>query len=199
MKKTILAFVWTSWSWKSTLEKKLVTNYPKLFDRIVSTTTRKMRKWEKEWFDYFYVDEKDFFKEEKVEFQKWWDTYYWFWVKQLDKLNKTPFLIVTIMPDWLQQSIEYIKKHNLDIDVKIVTFNISKEVTIDNMYKRLAEDTKRDRKDLTKEELDAIKSRIEKDNILEDFRKSGLKENFRFNKLSDSMDKELFKFLQICV
>lgn len=199
MRKTILAFVGTSGSWKSTLEKKLVTNYSKMFDRVVSTTTRKMRKGEKEWFDYFYVEEKDFFKEEKVEFQKWGDTYYWFWIKQLEKLNKTPVLIVTIMPDWLQQAIDYIKNHNLDIDVKIVVFNISKKVTIDNMYKRLAEDTHRNRSDLTQDELDNIKNRIEKDNILEDFKKSWLKADFKFNNLSDSMDKELLNFLQICV
>ena len=84
----ILALFGKSASGKDSIQKWIVSNYPKLTNKIVSCTTRPPRSGEQEGVDYFFLSDEEFAKKvldgsmlEATSFREW------FYGTALDQLN----------------------------------------------------------------------------------------------------------------
>lgn len=177
MKKKIIFIVGKSGSGKSTLEKKLVELEPKVFNKVISETTRKPRADEIDGKDYYFVSPEDFFNNPKIESIEFDKNHYGI---SLSSLNFQKDNIIVAEPTGVYQIVKYIKDTNLDIEPVLIYINISVSKCIDHMTYRGDNETKirnrlkNDNVDILVNNLDILelidkKLIIDKDNQLNEF------------------------------
>lgn len=158
-----------SGSGKSTLERELVSRYPNLFYKVVSVTTRKQRDGETDGIDYKFITIEQFNDldtyDELIQITSFAGNCYGSLYK--DYLTPHPYTILTVTPNSAASFIP-ILKNRLDVDVLIVYFNISDEAITSNMVRR-------------GDSAEYIKTRLETDDLEEQFKNSGLKSDFIIN------------------
>lgn len=106
MKKGKIFFVlWVSWSWKSTVMKKLTDEIEGIV-YIPSYTTRKPRQWERQWDPYYFISEEEFKKSiDNKEFLEYEYVhglnYYWTKISNvIDNIDRWKILVKEIDIEW---------------------------------------------------------------------------------------------------
>lgn len=80
----LLLITWPSWSWKTTLQNKLIEDYSWKYRKIILATCREKRKnenWElieHNWIDYNFLDKDSFIKKDLI--FKFWN----YWISKED-------------------------------------------------------------------------------------------------------------------
>ena len=80
----LLLITWPSWSWKTTLQNKLIEDYSWKYRKIILTNCREKRKnenWElieHNWIDYNFLDKDSFIKKDLI--FKFWN----YWISKED-------------------------------------------------------------------------------------------------------------------
>ncbi len=80
----LLLITWPSWSWKSTLQNQLITEYTSDYSKMILTTCRcprRSKNWdliEKDWQDYHFLDSTNFWKKDLL--LRFWN----YWISKED-------------------------------------------------------------------------------------------------------------------
>jgi len=105
--KVVIIMSWPSGAWKTTLWENIKNDEELNIDKVITTTTRKPRQWEKNGVDYWFVDVEEFKKKIKnwqmIEWAQVHWNFYWSTYDELERiLNswKIPFYIVD--PQWVE-------------------------------------------------------------------------------------------------
>ncbi len=132
-KKNIFIISWPSWSGKTTIWKELKKNENLKLSKIITTTTRKIRKDEINWDCYYFISKTKFknkiIKNEFIEYAEVYNNYYWSTLKELNRiinLWKNPIYIVDIQ--WVANLQKKLKnKYNIITFFIYVSINKIKE------------------------------------------------------------------------
>jgi len=150
MKNKIIFLIWPSWSWKTTIENLFLEQDSKNyweFLHIVSHATRKRRVGEKEWVDYYFIDDAEFdnmfmnnlfIQTVNHAWARKWSSLNE-WINKLNKWN-------VIMPVLLSSTLELKKNltiidENINDNIHIIYFNIEKETVLNRMLNRYSVET----------------------------------------------------------
>ncbi len=144
-KKTLITITWKSWSWKTTIRKALEYNW---FTPIITSTSRKPRDWEIDWYDYNFTTnfyDNDYYlvwKNEK------WDKY---WVlKDYFKWDKS---VLVTGQSWILELEILIEKNIIQYNtILLIYLDYSNYTLIKRLLKRW--DSK-----------DSIRNRLSDDNL----------------------------------
>ena len=172
MKKLII-LLGASGSGKTTLEKKMFKLHSDKYDRVISATTRDMREGEKNGEDYHFKTKDEFKKMDLAESDYIDGSSYGTPVSELTKGNKD--LILTMEPNGARKIIDYITNNKLNLDPKVVYFNISEERRMKNMKRR-------------GDPIQKIKKRVQNDDIDQRFKRNNLKSDLEITELNDQLD-----------
>lgn len=132
MNKKINVFIisWPSWSWKTTIWKELEKNKHLNLSKVITTTTRTIRKDEINWNCYYFISKKKFenkvSKNEFIEYAQVYNNYYWSTIKELERiidLWKNPVYIVDIQ--WME-NLQKKLKNNYNIITFFIYASINK-------------------------------------------------------------------------
>lgn len=133
--KKIVIFLGGSGTGKSYTENKILESYPKLFDKVISSTTRKARQGEIDGVDYYFKNsEKHFFEEDYAEHDFFKDNYYGTPKNELFKNNKN--IVLTMEPNGAKKIIKYIEQNQIEIKPIIVYFKLNENDRLENMQTR---------------------------------------------------------------
>ena len=110
----IIFLIWSSWAGKTTIYEKISKTIP--IKKITTFTTRKIRKNEKHWKDYYFTNKEDFFKNKKdfIEYSKVYWNFYWSKFSELEKIikkKKIPTYIIDIQ--WFLKLKEKLKNKQI--------------------------------------------------------------------------------------
>ena len=106
--KKIFILSWPSWVGKTTIyEEYIKDNEETKIQKVITTTTRQKRDYEKHWKDYYFLSIKEFKqlikKEKLIEYAQVHNNFYGSTYEELKNIilnNKTPFYIVD--PQWVK-------------------------------------------------------------------------------------------------
>jgi dTMP kinase len=138
LSKKIFMFVGNSGSGKSTLELELVNQYPHLFSRVVSYTTRPIDKVNRKEIDglhYNFISLKEFEKMKSagmfIQYTEYGGNYYASAYESYE--NKTPNTVVVIAPEKGKKLADELEQKGYE--VKWVVFDISDSLIKSNLIK----------------------------------------------------------------
>ena len=162
----LILIIGPSGSGKTTLEKQLLEHYSNFYERIISHTTRPMRKSEENGVDYYFVSPEKFNKMEKeeafVEVVNFLGNKYGCSVNEL--MSKKKNILLVVEPNGMEQ---ILKKLNSTKELRekyypvIIYMDIDKKQLVENMKKR------GDSEEKIKERLnDKINEKFKEKNIL---------------------------------
>ena len=126
-----LIIVGPSGAGKSSLEKKLVTLFPNDFYKTISFTTRAPRNGEVDEVDYYFLNQEEFDKTEKVEHITFGDNHYGLAKTEFEQSGK--HIICVVEPTGAQQIISYLGKHMPWITPVLIYMDIPEHIRIENM------------------------------------------------------------------
>lgn len=160
MKKTILLLMGASGCGKSTLEKQLI-NHGDVY-RVVSTSTREMRRKEVHGVSYHFVTDQQFRLmmkgDEFIQTTEFAGNKYG--TTKMEYTTDHPIAVLSIVPVSAVEFIPVLRETFPDYDIKIVYFDISKERLRNNMLAR--GDTEKE-----------VALRMTHDNLVEQFTDAG--------------------------
>lgn len=186
-KPTIVFLMGNSGSGKSTLESNLVDNYPDLFKKVVSHTTRpidKDKRKEIEGVHYYFVDDEEYDKLDQTKelIQKTnYGKYRYGSVFNEYKTDKD-FVLISIVPEKVKPLQSELKKRGID-DFFLILLDISKEKIYENLKK-------------SGETKESIENRFKRGDLKEQFLSENLTANLiiKDNDLNEALhDKVLSK------
>lgn len=166
-KRKLILIVGTSGSGKSTLEKEL-TNHG--YRKLVSTTTRSMRKKDIEGESYYFVSKEEFNKTILFESVTFAGQYYGLTRKEFYKDDQN--IIAVVEPKGMIQLI----KNCTEFDVKVVYFNISRLICLRNMTEKRGDD------------YTEARIRLLSDNIKYEFDKSRVWPDYQITEMKPMID-----------
>lgn len=105
--KKIFILSWPSWVWKTTIYQECIKKNNNIFKKVITTTTRTQREYEKNWKDYYFVS-MDVFRQiikndEFIEYVKVHENFYgstYYELKKIISSWKIPLYIVD--PQWVK-------------------------------------------------------------------------------------------------
>lgn len=175
-----ILFIGGSGTGKTTTEQDLVSSG--FAKSIVSHTTREKRPGEIEGVHYYFTDVSSIKDLDKANAIKITDD--WFYsVSKKELLQDYPNLIysvINIKPAF--DIIKYIEDNNIPLNIKIIYFNVSKEIRIKKMVER-------------GEEEESVKIRLNREDNLEDFSKYNLKPDYIESTIDNNMTQRIKEFL----
>lgn len=180
---SIVILSWPSWVWKTTIWYKLISNHPNFFEKIVTTTSRSIRDWEKNWIDYYFISKNQFEKKieqgDLIEYAQVHGNYYGSTYSELHRILeawKIPMYIVD--PQWA-----IYLKNSLSNDFLVTSFFILPP-SIDELSNRVT--------NRWTESEEQIKIRMENANY-----ELQTKNKFDYNIVNDDFDKAIEDFEKI--
>ena len=124
-----------SGSGKSALMKELLKNVPENAFHMISTTTRKKRRGERNGIDYHFVNEKEFHERKLVESDNFGDTFYGLTVDEVTAARHRPpdSINVAILDP---KGVANLKKYCKPMKVYTVYINVDPETAFSRLCKR---------------------------------------------------------------
>lgn len=187
----IIKLVGPSGSGKSTLETALVNEFPETYKKAISSTTRPMRKGEEDGVHYFYKRKQEetsedrlhlpvFNPKENIENVEFGENLYGVPAEQvLSEDGKDVVLVVE--PHGAVQINEWCKENN--IPTITIYMDIPLNIRIKNMSKGRGDDE------------EAMKKRLELDNIEGEFKRLGLTADQRIKKLNKNLTLQVHEYI----
>ena len=174
LNKTLVLAVWPSGVWKWTVTKHIIDEYS--WEKIVSDTSRKIRKWEVEWYDYRTEQNTEYFQKnitkfidreyynlEQEEYDlskiKNWSNFYWLLDTEIIE-KESPLLVWDLSFRWALEVLKNTKL--LNIDVFIILLHAKTEI----IEKRLRERNTESKEEIKRrlKDADEYKEHIKKIN-----------------------------------
>jgi len=159
MNKTVIFLMGKSGCGKSTLERGLVSCYPELYKKVISATTRPIRSGEKDGVDYHFYTDKEFDNLDLVQFTAFANNRYGSTVSEYTTSH--PYPILCVVPSSAAEFTRILNERFPTYKTFNVYFDISDQRLRENMLAR--GDTE-----------DMISKRFDKDDLDQQFAKSGL-------------------------
>lgn len=98
MKKTLIILSGCSWVWKNAVWKYIKENSKLNLEKVTTTTSRPIRKWETHWKEYYFISKEEFetliSNNQLIEFATIHTNYYWSTLKSLENASKKDIIPV---------------------------------------------------------------------------------------------------------
>lgn len=175
----LFIFLGPSGSGKTTLADKLINNYPHLFYKVITATTRQPRTGEVDGKDYYFLNKNTFNKSLMAEFEEFDGNIYG---TPIEEFTSDKNILLVVEPKGAVSIKKFIQDKYKDKIIKTIYFNIDEEVRKNNMLKR-------------GDALEKVEKRLAKDNINQLIKDLNIEVDFEFQNLESISEEDILKMV----